>query len=49
MRVERAELAVHDARAFNLLKRRQEHCVLCGDIDAIARPQPHGMAALLGD
>ena len=49
MRVERAELAVDDARALDLLKRRQEHRVPCGDVDAIARPQRDGMAALLGD
>jgi hypothetical protein len=34
---------------LGLLKRWQEHLVLCGDVDAIARPQPHRMAALLGD
>ena len=49
MRIERAELAVYDARALDLLKRWQEHRVPCGDVDAIAGPQPHSMAALLGD
>src|SRR5215813_10126397 len=49
MRIERAELAVYDARAFNLLKRWQEHGVPCGGVDSIARPQPQSMAALRGD
>src|SRR6266436_8202086 len=49
MRVKRAEFAVYDARALGLLKRWQEHLVLCGDVDAIARPHPHRMAAFLGD
>lgn len=33
----------------DLLKRRQEHCVLRRDVDAVARPQPYGIAALLRD
>src|SRR6516165_8267566 len=49
MRIERAELVVYDARAVDLLKRWQEHRVPCGDVDAIAGPQPDRMAALLGD
>src|SRR5215469_9916429 len=48
MRIERAELAVYDARAVNLLKRWQEHRVPCGDVDAIAGPQPDSIAAVLG-
>src|SRR3974377_2408396 len=48
MRIERAELAVYDARAVDLLKRWQEHRVPCGHVDAIAGPQPDSMAALLG-
>src|SRR5215471_5365366 len=48
MRIERAELAVYDARAVDLLKRWQEHRVPCGDVDAIAGPQPNSMAAVLG-
>src|SRR5262245_11918386 len=48
MRIERAELAVYDARAVDLLKRWQEHRVPCGDVDAIAGPQPDSMAAVLG-
>jgi hypothetical protein len=43
-----AELAVYNARAVDLLKRRQEHRIPCGDVDAIAGPQPDRMAALLG-
>src|SRR5262249_17512566 len=49
MRIERAELAVYDARAVDLLKRWHEHRVPCGDVDAIAGPQPDSMAAVLGD
>src|SRR6516164_8393331 len=49
MRIERAEFAVYNARAVDLLKRWQEHRVPCGDVDAIAGPQPDSMAALLGD
>src|SRR5215472_7813887 len=49
MRIERAEFAVYDARAIDLLKRWQEHRVPCGHVDAIAGPQPDRMAALLGD
>src|SRR6516165_2152494 len=49
MRIERAEFAVYNARAFDLLKRWQEHRVPCGHVDAIAGPQPDSMAALLGD
>jgi hypothetical protein len=48
MRIKRAEFAVYNARAVDLLKRRQEHRVPCGDVDAIAGPQPDSMAALLG-
>src|SRR5215467_13562288 len=48
MRIERAELAVYDARAVDLLKRWHEHRVPCGDVDAIAGPQPDSMAAVLG-
>src|SRR5215472_4535219 len=49
MRIQRAEFAVYDARAIDLLERWQEHRVPCGHVDAIARPQPDSMAALLGD
>ena len=49
MRVQRAELAVYDARALDLLKRGQEHRVSCGDVDAIARPKRQSSPALLGD
>src|SRR5262245_31036954 len=49
MRIERAEFAVYNARAVDLLKRWQEHHVPCGHVDAIAGPQPDSMAALLGD
>src|SRR5262245_41381697 len=49
MRIERAELAVYDARAVDLLKPWQEHRVPCGDVDAIAGPQLDRMAAVLGD
>src|SRR6516164_6390978 len=49
MRIQRAEFAVYNARAFDLLKRWQEHRVPCGHVDAIAGPQPDSMAALLGD
>src|SRR6516165_8475834 len=49
MRIERAEFAVYNARAFDLLKRWQEHRVPCGHVDAIAGPQPDSMAALLSD
>src|SRR6516164_10498391 len=49
MRIERAEFAVYNARAFDLLKRWQEHRVPCGAVDAIAGPQPDSMAALLSD
>src|SRR6516165_5110539 len=49
MRIERAEFAVYNARAVDLLKRWQEHRVPCGDVDAIAGPQPDSTAALLGD
>src|SRR5262249_38891619 len=49
MRIERAEFAVHNARAVDLLKRWQEHRVPRRDVDAIAGPQPDSMAALLGD
>src|SRR5438067_244316 len=48
MRIQRAKLAVYNARAVDLLKRWQEHRVPCGDVDAIAGPQPDSMAALLG-
>src|SRR5215831_704909 len=48
MRIQRAELAVYNARAVDLLNRWQEDRVSCGDVDAIARPQPNSMAALLG-
>src|SRR5262249_31833278 len=48
MRIERAELAVYDARAVDRLKRWQEPRVPCGDVDAIAGPQPDSMAAVLG-
>jgi hypothetical protein len=48
MRIQRAELTVYNARAVDLLKRWQEHRVPCGDVDAIAGPQPDSMAALLG-
>src|SRR5215469_12941268 len=48
MRIERAELAVYDARAVDLLQRWQEHRVPCGVVDAIAGPQPDSMAAVLG-
>src|SRR5499427_1648957 len=48
MRIECAEFAVYNARAVDLLKRWQEHRIPCGDVDAIARPQPDTMAALLG-
>src|SRR5437762_2377170 len=49
MRVERAELAVYNARALDLLQRRQKHRVPRGDVDAIAGPQLDSMAALLGN
>src|SRR5215469_6479838 len=49
MRIQRAKFAVYDARAFDLLKRWQEHRVPCGHVDAIAGPQPDRMAALLSD
>src|SRR5215469_3862025 len=49
MRIQRAEFAVYNARAVDLLERWQEHRVPCGDLDAIAGPQPDSMAALLGD
>ena len=45
MRIERAELAVDNARAVDLLERWQEHRIPCRDVDAIAGPQPDGMAA----
>src|SRR6516162_2980575 len=48
MRIQRAKFAVYNARAINLMKRWQEHRVPCGDVDAIAGPQPDIMAALLG-
>ena len=48
MRIERAEFAVYNARAVDLLKRWQEHRVPSGDVDAIAGPQPDSMSALLG-
>src|SRR6516165_9664677 len=48
MRIQRTELAVYNARAVDLLKRWQEHRIPCGDIDAVAGPQPDSMAALLG-
>ena len=48
MRIERAELAVYNTPALDLLKRWEQHPVLRGNVDAIARPQPHNMAALLG-
>jgi len=48
MRIERAEFAVYDARALDLLKRWQQHRVRCGDVDGITRPQPYIMAPLLG-
>ena len=38
MRIERAELAVYNTRARNLLKRWEQHPVLRGNVDAIARP-----------
>src|SRR5262249_13479970 len=47
--VQGAELAVYDARTLDLLKRWQEDLVPFSDVNAIARPQPHSMAALLGD
>src|SRR5215470_12386409 len=49
MRIERAEFAVYNARAVDLLQRWQEHRVPSGDVDAIAGPQPDSMTALLGD
>ena len=48
MRIQRAELAVYNARALDLLKCWQEHRVPCSDVDAIPGPQPDSMAALLG-
>src|SRR5262245_7837960 len=48
MRIQRAELAVYNARAVDLLKRWQEHRVPRGDVDAIAGPQPDSITALLG-
>src|SRR5262249_22385563 len=47
--VQGAELAVYDARTLDLLKRWQEDLVPFSDVNAIARPQPHSMVALLGD
>ena len=47
MRIQRAELAVYNARAVDLLKGSQEHGVPRGDVDAIAGPQLDCMAALL--
>jgi hypothetical protein len=47
--VSSAELAVDDAGTLDLLKRWQEDLVLFSDVDAIARPQPHCIATLLGD
>jgi hypothetical protein len=48
MRIQCAKLAVYNTRAVDLLQRWQEHRVPCGDVDAIAGPQPDSMAALLG-
>jgi hypothetical protein len=48
MHIERAEFAVYNARAFDLLKRWQEHRVPRRDVDAIAGPQPDSTTALLG-
>src|SRR5262249_4114504 len=48
MRIERAEFAVYNARAVDLLKRWQEHRVPRRDVDAIAGPQPDSTTALLG-
>src|SRR5215470_17188860 len=48
MRIERAEFAVYNARAFDLLKRWQEHRVPRRDVDAIAGPQPDSTTGLLG-
>jgi hypothetical protein len=48
MRIQRAKLADYNTRVVDLLKRWQEHRVPCGDVDAIAGPQPDSMAALLG-
>src|SRR6516225_1546960 len=48
MHIERAEFAVYNARAYDLLKRWQEHRVPCRDVDAIAGPQPDSTTALLG-
>jgi hypothetical protein len=48
MRIQRAKLAVYNARAVDPLKRWHEHGVPCGDVDAIAGPQPDSMATLLG-
>jgi outer membrane immunogenic protein len=46
MRIQCAKLAVYNTRAVDLLERWQEHRVPCGDVDAIAGPQPDSMAAL---
>jgi hypothetical protein len=48
MRIQCAKLANYNTRAVDLLKRWQEHRVPCGDVDAIAGPQPDSMAAPLG-
>src|SRR6516162_7651469 len=48
MCIQRAEFAVYNARAVDLLKRWQEHRVPSSDVDTIAGPQPDSIAALLG-